>query len=298
MRSLHKKDCDADMSVSMHLPREAIDVVWRFFDAVIEDDTLALASLLVPNSDAALMRELFGTPALIAASGMLRGPCIIRIGRLLSLEGCIWLEGEQVSSESGETVGYVVFRVEPFGDRWRISEILPWRLEAVHYIAERPDPMTDNSVAIMLLSVGLSISPSAHLDAVEQRLVETMRNDHYPVTVITRAVRMWRDFKNVSDVGTHSEGAWAAAIQRATTLLCLLDEPIEQFALAYGVEVGEARRAYNELINTLSITYFDERYSPIPDPNELIRHAKRMGAMEDVELMEHEMLPEEPEDMA
>lgn len=296
MRSTNKKGLGAVMSISMHLPREAIDVVWRFFDAVIEDDSIALTSLLVPNSDAALMRELFGMPALIAASGMLRGPCVIRIGRLLALEGCIWLEGGQMSSESGETLGYVSFRVEPFGDRWRISEILPWRLEAVHYITERPDPMSDDSVAIMLLSVGLSISPSAQLDAVEQRLVETMRNENYPVTVITRAVRMWRDFRDVSDVEAYSDGAWAAAIQRATTLLCLLDEPIEHFALAHQVEVGEARKAYNELINTLGITYFDERYSPIPDPNELIRHAKRMGAMEDVELMEHGMLPEEPEE--
>ncbi|MCS7254417.1 MAG: hypothetical protein RMK18_08200 [Armatimonadota bacterium] len=283
------------MSVSMHLPRDAIDVVWRFFDAVIEDDRVALASLFIPDSDAALMQELFGTPALIAASGMLRGPCIIRIERLLALEGCIWLEGKQLSAESEETLGHVVFRVEPFGERWRISEILPWRLEAVHYLTERPDPRTDDSVAIMLLSVGLSISPSAQLDSVEQMLVETMRNDYYPVTVITRAVRMWRDFKKAGAIEVLPDGAWAAAIHRAATLLCLLDAPIERFALTYQVEVSEARRAYNEVINTLRITYFDERYSPIPDPNELVRHAKRMGAMEDVEITEHEMLPEEPE---
>lgn len=277
----------------MQLPRDAIDVIWRFFDAVIEEDRLALASTFVPNSDAALMHELFGTPALIAASGMLRGPCVIRIRRLLTLEDCIWLEGEQVSPEGDEVLGYVVFRVEPFGERWRISEILPWRLEAVHYISERPDPRSDDSVAIMLLSVGLSISPSAQLDEVEQRFVETMRNDNYPVTVITGAVRMWRDFREAGDTGMYSEGAWATAIQRAITLLCLLDEPIEQIALAYQADVGEAKRAYNEVVGSLGITYFDKRYSPIPDPNELIRHAKRMGTMEDVELTEHEMLPEE-----
>ncbi|MFA4044402.1 MAG: hypothetical protein HZRFUVUK_001188 [Candidatus Fervidibacterota bacterium] len=282
------------MSLSIPIPKEAIEVVWRFFDAVLEDDRIALAGLLMPNSDAALMYELFGIPALIAASGMLRGPCVMRIRRLLALEGCFWLEGEQVSTEGEEVIGHVVFKVEQFGG-WRVSEILPWHLEAVHYLAERPEPASDDSVAIMLLSVGLSLSPSAKLDGVEQRLVETMRSDRYPVTAITRAVRMWRDFKDVGEVETHSESAWAAAVQRAITLLCLLDEPIEQFALAYQGEVEEAKRAYNTLIRTLGITFFDARYSPIPDPNELIRHAQKLGAMQDVELREHEALPEEPE---
>lgn len=282
------------METIMPIPKDAIDVVWRFFDALVGEDNLALVGLLTPNSDAALMHELFGATALVAASAMLRGPCVIRMRRALVLNGGVWLEGEQVRQETNEVVGYVVFHVERFNNQWRISEILPWHLEAVHYLTERPDPRTDDSVAIILLSVGLTISERAQLDYVEQRLVQTMHDEHYPVNVITRAVRLWRDFRERGDATAYSDATWAAAVHRAMSLLCLLEEPAEQFALMYQTVPDDVANAYNALIRALEITYFDHRYSPIPDPNELLKQAKRAGTLDNVELMEPERLPEEP----
>ena len=79
----------------MSVPKEAVDTVWAFFDALMEDDKDALVATLDPDSDAALFYELFGEAALYAASAALRGPCVVRLTRALVLGDDVWLEGEE-----------------------------------------------------------------------------------------------------------------------------------------------------------------------------------------------------------
>lgn len=271
----------------MSVPKEAIDVVWAFFDALSEEDKPSLTAVLEPQSDAALLYELFAEPALYAASAALRGPCIVRLTRALVLGDSVWLEGEQVTSDTRETIGYVVFRVRQHNGGWKISEILPWHLEAVHYLSERPDPQSDLSVGIFLTSYGLQISPTANLDDVEQVLIGTMQQEYYPLTSIVRAVKIWRDFREVGELAAHDRSVWAAAVHRAIDKMALIEEPLEQVALLYNVPTISLADAYNRIIRHLNITYFDQRYSPIPDPGELLRQAKEAG----MEISEEEVPP-------
>jgi len=97
----------------MSVPKEAVDTVWAFFDALMEDNEAALLATLDPDSDAALLYELFGEAALYAASAALRGPCVVRLTRALVLGDNVWLEGEQVTQDTREPIGHVVFGCAP-----------------------------------------------------------------------------------------------------------------------------------------------------------------------------------------
>jgi hypothetical protein len=57
--------------------------------------------------------------------------------------------------------------------------------------------------------------------------------------------------------------------------------------LLYNVPTSSVADAYNRIVRNLSITYFDQRYSPIPDPGELLRQAKAAG----MEISEEEIPP-------
>ncbi len=280
----------------MSVPKEAVDVVWEFFDALMEENEAALSSVLEPQSDAALLYELFGEPALYAASAALRGPCVIRLTRALVLGDSVWLEGEQVTQDTREPIGYVVFKVRQHNGGWKISEISPWHLEAVHYISDRPDPQSDLSVGVYLTSYGLQISPKANLDGVEQVLIGTMQQEYYPLTSIARAVRLWRDFRKEGELAAHDQAVWAAAVHRIIDKMALIDEPLEQIALLYNVPTSSLADAYNRITRHLNITYFDHRYSPIPDPGELLRQAKAAGMEigdEEIPPSANQPLPEE-----
>jgi hypothetical protein len=267
----------AEGARTMSVPKEAVDTVWAFFDALMEDNEDALLATLDPDSDAALLYELFGEAALYAASAALRGPCVVRLTRALVLGDDVWLEGEQVTQDTREPIGHVVFRMRPFDGGWRIAEIAPWHLEAVHYLSDRPDPQSDVAVGIYLTSYGLQISPTAQLDGVEQILVGTMQQEYYPLPSIAKAVRMWRDFRKSGELAAHTEAAWAAAVHRAIDRMALVEEPLEQIALLYRVPLEGVADAYNRLVRHLGLTFFDARYSPIPDPGELLRQAKAAG---------------------
>ncbi len=279
----------------MSVPKEAVDVVWAFFDALMEEDEESLTSVLEPQSDAAILYELFGEAALYAASATLRGPCIIRLTRALVLGDSVWLEGEQVTQDTRQIIGYVVFKVQRHNGHWKIAEISPWNLEAVHYLSDRPDPQSDLSVGIFMTSYGLQISPNTNLDIVEQVLIGTMQQEYYPLTSIARAVRLWRDFRKEGELAAHDQTVWAAAVHRVMDKMALIDEPIEQIALLYNVPNASLADAYNRIIRHLNITYFDPRYSPIPDPNELLRYAKEAGMEIEEQLppIANQPLPEE-----
>jgi hypothetical protein len=272
---------------SMSVPKEAVDVVWAFFDALMEENEEALTAVLEPQSDAALLYELFGEAALYAASAALRGPCVVRLTRALVLGDSVWLEGEQVTQDTRETIGYVVFKVRQHNGDWKIAEISPWHLEAVHYLSDRPDPQSDLSVGVFLTSYGLQISPTANLDGVEQILVGTMQQEYYPLTSIAKAVKIWRDFRKEGELAAHDQFVWAAAVHRIIDKMSLVEEPLEQIALLYNVPTSSVADAYNRIVRNLSITYFDQRYSPIPDPGELLRQAKAAG----MEISEEEIPP-------
>lgn len=278
----------------MSVPKEAVDTVWAFFDALMEDDESALTNTLEPDSDAALLYELFGETALYVASAALRGPCVVRLTRALVLGDSLWLEGEQVAQDTRETIGHVVFRVRRQNGDWKIAEILPWHLEAVHYLSDRPDPQSDVSVGMFLTSYGLQVSAEAQLDGVEQLLIGTMQQEYYPLSSIVRAVRLWRDFRKAGELAAHTETAWAAAVHRTMDKMALIDEPLEQIALLYNTPLEGAADAYNRMVRQLNITYFDARYSPIPDPGELLRQAQAAGlTAEEVPPIYNQPLPEE-----
>ncbi|GBC98833.1 hypothetical protein HRbin17_01349 [bacterium HR17] len=280
----------------MSVPKEAVETVWAFFDALMEENDAALTATLAPESDAALLYELFGEAALYAASAALRGPCVVRLTRALVLGDDLWLEGEQVTQDTRETIGHVVFRVRSVNGGWRISEILPWHLEAVHYPSDRPDPQSDIAVGVFLTSYGLQVAPTAQLDGVEQVLIGTMQQEYYPLSSIARAVRMWRDFRKNGELAAHTEAAWAAAVHRAMDRMVLVEEPLEQIALLYGVPLEGVADAYNRLVHHLGLTFFDARYSPMPDPSELLRQAKAAGMEVDesaIPPIANQPLPEE-----
>ncbi len=273
----------------MSVPKEAVDTVWAFFDALMEDDASAITFTLEPDGDVALLYELFGEAALYVASAALRGPCVVRLTRALVLGDSLWLEGEQVTQDTRKTIGHVVFRVRQHNGDWKIAEIMPWHLEAVHYLSDRPDPQSDIAVGMFLTSYGLQV------DGVEQLLVGTMQQEYYPLSSIVRAVRLWRDFRKVGELAAHAETAWAAAVHRTMDKMALIDEPLEQIALLYNIPLEGVADAYNRMVRQLSITYFDSRYSPIPDPGELLRQAQAAGlaAQEEIPTMHNQPLPEE-----
>ncbi len=279
----------------MSVPKEAVDVVWAFFDALMEEREEAITALLEPQSDAALLYELFGEAALYAASASLRGPCIVRLTRALVLGDSVWLEGEQVTQDTREPIGHVVFRLRQHNGEWKIAEISPWHLEAVHYLSDRPDPQSDLSVGVFMTSYGLQILPTANLDDVEQVLIGTMQQEYYPLTSIARAVRLWRDFRKEGELAIHDQVVWAAAVHRIMDKMALIEEPLEQVALLYNVPTVSLADAYNRIVRHLNITYFDQRYSPIPDPGELLRQAKEAGIEIDEPLppIANQPLPEE-----
>ncbi len=280
----------------MSVPKEAVDVVWSFYDALMEENAAALQTVLEPDSDAAILYELFGEAALYAASAALRGPCVVRLTRALVLGDSVWLEGEQVTQDTREPIGYVVFRVRQRNGEWKIAEISPWHLEAVHYISDRPDPQSDLSVGVFMTSYGLQPSPSAELDMVEQLLIGTMQQEYYPLTSIARAVRLWRDFRKEGPLARHDDAVWAAAVHRVMDKMALIDEPLEQIALLYNVPSQGLADAYNLIVHELGITYFDHRYSPVPDPGELLRQAKASGmeiSDEEIPSIANQPLPEE-----
>ncbi len=280
----------------MSVPKEAVDVVWSFFDALMEEDPVALQAVLEPQSDAALLYELFGEAALYAASAALRGPCVVRLTRALVLGDSVWLEGEQVTQDTREPIGYVVFRVRQRNGQWKVAEVSPWHLEAVHYLSDRPDPQSDLSVGVFMTSYGLQVAPTAQLDSVEQVLVGTLQQEYYPLTSIARAVRMWRDFREEGLLTAYEPPVWAAAVHRAMDKMALVEEPLEQIALLYNVAPQDLADAYNRLVHQLGITYFDARYSPIPDPGELLRQAKAAGmdiSEENIPPIVNQPLPEE-----
>lgn len=277
------------------VPREAVEMIWAFFDALMGEDPLSLLATLEPESDAALLYELFGEAALLVASGALRGPCIVRLTRALVLGDSLWLEGEQVTQETREPIGFIVFRVRQQKGEWKIAEILPWHLEAIHYLSDRPDPKSDVAVGVFLTSYGLQLSPKAQLDKVEKLLIGTMQQEYYPLTTIARAIRLWRHFRDQGDTSGHSDTEWAAAVHRAMDRMALVEEPLEQVALLYRVETPQLANAYNVLLRHLRLTYFDPRYSPIPNPSELARQARAEGVTVSEELLSlHDQpLPEE-----
>ncbi len=280
----------------MSVPKEAVETVWAFFDALMEENEAAITAVLEPQSDAALLYELFGEAALYAASAALRGPCVVRLTRALVLGDSVWLEGEQVTQDTREPIGYVVFRLRQHNGGWKIAEIAPWHLEAVHYLSDRPDPQSDVAVGVFMTSYGLQISPHTQLDTVEQMLIGTMQQEYYPLTSIVRAIRLWRDFRRESELAAHDQAVWAAAVHRTIDKMALIDEPLEQISLLYNVPVSSLADAYNRIVRRLGITYFDARYSPIPDPGELLRQAKAAGmdiSEGDIPPVVNQPLPEE-----
>lgn len=104
---------------------------------------------------------------------------------------------------------------------------------------------------------------SSALDAVEETLIEKMRELEQPLPQIGKGIQMWLEYRITlgrKPLQVQKPELWAAALTYAVAKINLTEISPQEIAAAYGISERGLREKYRELVSTLDLMPADYRY--------------------------------------
>lgn len=251
-----------------------IEAIWKavqeFIRALQRHDP-TVRRWIAPGSDAALLLDLYGEEALLLlAKDYLekerfiltrshppreaRGP--VRLVEIAWMEA----EGRPPSAEDRVTLG-----LRRVGRRWLVEDIFPSASDQLltvgraRELCAAPEPASP-AVLFLAGALALPLEGCGALDDVETLLVSGMGNEPFSPREVVRAVRLWRDFRQLGRPGSAKAAPYAAAVHYALSLLGRRGDTQARIAAAYAVSVASLRARFVEIRDRLGLTRGDPRY--------------------------------------
>jgi hypothetical protein len=258
-------------------------VVGQAIQAVLSEDTEALAQLLVPGALAAQVLDVYGYYAFGFLLKMVLGRDSLGLiravetnnGHSLHLEYA-WPDPE-LGSNRFSGVDIVSVQLTRFGAEWRILDINPASLDAPlssarartaivtsQILAEKmePEPWL-LPLALYSGMMQLQLAETAIRDPVEKLFLPGLQERSYGLISIVLGRRLWRDFVEVAAPPLNKPAVWAAA----TEYLISQQEKREVTQAAVGsyyqVALPTLLPRIKQIQKVINLQKVDERYSDL-----------------------------------
>jgi hypothetical protein len=253
--------------------------------ALKQQEERAVASLLMPDSEADWAFRLFGMGPLIFLLYMHLEcdefvlPRFARRDRREVLVEVGWVTG---ADQQGRAVydprRVATVTLRPHGKSWRVADLNPSQLDRPisvsgaqdllrHVIEEgkAADPLWFPA-GVLTGAFQLKRLGKEPLDPVEDAFVRGMEDSSFGVPEVVRAVRMWREFKDKAAPSYDKPGVYAAAVEYIMVLFGFYAASQADIAKRYGVSPGSISAKWREVESVVELSQFDSRYSIHKDP--------------------------------
>jgi hypothetical protein len=264
---------------------EAIWTAIQEFIPALQRHDPTLRRWLVPQSDAALLLDLYGEEGLLTLLKDYRAKerfILLRTAALPREEGHVRL-AEIAWADPGKAPptqqDRVTLRLRKVRRRWLVEDLWPAALDAPPTVDQaRADwaEQEEHADPAAIFLAGAATTPlegCGELDDVETLFVLGMDARGYSPREVIRAVRLWRDFRECRP-SYRQPAAFAAAVEYIFSLLGLYgDTSRQRIAAEYGVKPGSLGQRFAQVRDCLGLVFFDQRYSAFgPAPREVQEH--------------------------
>lgn len=264
---------------------EVWPVVEQLIEATLEEDNSRIFSLLLPNSQAADIAELFGFPAFDILLKTVLGRERLGLSRAIEADNgrSLFIEfawpDPEAQNNSYTAADVVSVRLEPQTATWKIAEVNPANADLPLTAARARGILTTSKLlteedkvpaepwvlplAFFAGVLQIPLLETAMLDEVESYFLPGLQHRTYGVLSLVRARRMWRDFKAASPTNSAKPLAWAAAIEfmmNEQDMRNLSQAAVSKF---YKVNLGALVPCVRQIKQTLNIRGLDERYTDL-----------------------------------
>ena len=261
--------------------QETGKVVQDMVQAVLLEDHPTVQRALCPDSDVDLAYRLFGLLPLTVLLRVHLGHDTMVMPRFsrsradpddvrVELGWMLWLDPDGKPVYDAENVSTVYLR--PYQEAWRVTEINPAPLDepiTVHQarlsLRERQAQEQETTDWLPYELITGMVTPRylnvEELDDVEQTFVPGMQERGFGLFEVTRAVRLWRDYKKKARPRYRKPGVYAATVEYIMQLLGYYQGTQEEIARYYGVSVGAVGAKVSDIELALGLHQHDERYS-------------------------------------
>lgn len=260
--------------------------VWPVAEALIaatvgEDDS-AIQSLLVPDSEAAILHHLFGFVVFDLLLKTVLGRDRLAVKRAIETEHGKYVHIEFVwpnpdGGEAGYTAADLVsVQFRRYKAEWRVVAVNPaatdlplteGRAQGVLLAVEQaeggqlPQEPWILPVALLAGSLPLPLRDEALAEPVQALLLPGMQERYYGVLSLAAAWRLWEDFKRVATPIVEKPASWAAAIEFIMSEQGLREQTQAAAGKPYGVGLAAMAPRIRWIKEALAIKGLDERYS-------------------------------------
>lgn len=279
------------------LSKQAVmEKIWPTVEALIratlDEDNDAIASLLVPGSEAAVLHTLFGFPIFDLLLKTVLGREHVAVTRAVATEKGRTIHVEFVWPDTGAgDDGYtaadlVSVQCRRHKERWRVVAVNPAatdfpltepRAQGIMVTARRHDA-DDQALEPWLLPVALfagnlqlPLRPEALADVVESLLLPGLQHRTYGVVALTGARRLWRDFKSRAAPELDNPAAWAAAAEFIMSEQTLRELTQAAVGKHYRVSLSALLPRIRQIKETVGIQGLDARYSSLGGTQIILR---------------------------
>jgi hypothetical protein len=245
---------------------------------------------IAPQSEAELLLDLYGEQALlILLKDYLEKEqfILVRTGTPPGEAGPVRLAEiawTDLDSRAHTPDDLVTLRLRLVRRKWQVEDLWPAAMDAPLTVdqarlayASQEGPA---GPAILFLAGALEEPPegTADLDDVETLFVLGMDAHGYSPREVTRAVRLWRDYRGKARPSYRKPAVFAAAVEYAFALLGQYRDTQQRVASYYGVAPTSLVARFNDLRECLNLVYFDPRYSAFGEaPAELRERCLALG---------------------
>jgi len=274
--------------VSSHLPayaQETSPVAREFVRALKDQDESAVPLLLMRDSEADWAFRLFGMGPLIFLLYMHLEcdefvlPRFARRGAEEALVEVGWVTGED---EDGRAI-YDPRRVSTLtmrrlGSDWCVGDLSPGPLDDQVSVSKAQEVLAQVlregrgreplwfPLGVLTGAFQLKRLGREPLDEVERLFVRGMEGSDFGVPEIVRAVRLWREFKQTTDLRYQRPEVYAAAVEYIMVLFGFYGDSQSSIGERYGVSPSSISSRWREIEAALGLSQFDARYSVHEDP--------------------------------
>jgi hypothetical protein len=210
-------------------------VVEQLIQATVDEDSEAIAQLLVPGERAAEMLNLFGFAVFDVLLKTVLGRGSLGVTRAVETENGRFIHIEYAWPEPGNTDGsytgadVVTITFTQFKGRWRAVEINPAALD-LPITGQRARAVLNSTKAFndedkipsepWILPIALyggllqiPVQPAAFGDEVEEQFLPSLQRSTHGVMSLVNGRRLWRDFKAAANPSLEHPAGWAAAVE-------------------------------------------------------------------------------------
>ena len=258
-------------------------VVGQAIQAVLSEDNVALAQLLVPQALASEVLDVYGYHAFTFLLKTVLGRDSLGLvravetdnGRSLHLEFA-WPDPE-LGSNRFSGVDLVSVRLTQIGDTWRILDINPASIDAplssararVALVASQvleeelePEPWL-LPLALYSGMMQIELAQTAVRDVVEEQLLAGLQKRSFGLISIVLGRRLWRDFVQKAAPPIDKAAVWAAAAEYLISQQEKRDVTQAAVGAHYQVSLSTVLPRIKQIQKALNLQTVDERYSDL-----------------------------------